>query len=216
MIKRFCFVDRRSNVSIEEFAAAWPEAVARVQNGPADIRPLRAVACTTLQHVEAAPHDGLSIEWFASVNALRRFEKWLDDDSPLVDAQTVLLAEERVLRGEQWLTKRWASGSVKLKHMALARRAHGLTAAEFSERWRNHAGSVGATPIPEAAKGHAYVQNYAAVEQGGRYDAVNEVYFDDLDAMQSRVAFFRSLDAPRSSADLVSEATFLAVVERVI
>ncbi|MET0287490.1 MAG: hypothetical protein ABW352_23590, partial [Polyangiales bacterium] len=149
MIKRFRFVNRREGMSVADFAEAWPEAVASVQDGPADMRALRAVVCTTLHGVEAAPHDGLSIEWFASLTALRRFAAQ-ERALPLTPSDAWFGAYARVRRGPDWLTRRWASGAVKLKHMALARRAEGLSAAEFSERWRNRAGSAGATPIPEA------------------------------------------------------------------
>jgi hypothetical protein len=141
------------------------------------------------------------------------------------DATAVIIAEEAVMRGADWLERRWADGAVKFKHMALARRAEGLSTSEFSERWRNRAGTIGGgagsapvIAIPNEAKGHAYVQNHPVANAAAEwtYDAVNEVYFDDLDAMRRRIDFFRKNDVGRAEADLVSEATFVAVTEHVI
>lgn len=235
MIKRIQFVTRRRELSASEFPAAWVAAVARVSGAPAGARPMRAVACTTLHDVSGteAPHDGISMEWFVDIDALRRFEAWLSaEDGQLAasaaavieqDATVVIIAGEVVMRGASWLERRWADGNVKLKHMALARRAEGLSPAEFSERWRNRPGKIGggSAPvivIPDEAKGYAYVQNHpiASIEQEWRYDAVNEVYFDDLESMRRRIEFFRTNDVGRVDADLVSEATFVAVSEHLV
>jgi hypothetical protein len=236
MIKRIRFVTRRGAVSLGEFNGVWVSAVALVTEAPAGVRPTRAVACTTLHNVDGteAPHDGISMEWFADMDALQRFETWLGSEdgnraacaagAVEPDATAVVVAEEAVMRGADWLDRRWAGGAVKLKHMALARRAEGLSPNEFSERWRNRAGTIGGAgsarviAIPDEAKGCAYVQNHPVPNSAAEwiYDAVNEVYFDDLDAMRSRIDFFRKNDVRRAEADLVSEATFVAVTERVV
>jgi hypothetical protein len=101
------------------------------------------------------------------------------------------LAGEHILRGEKWLARRWLDGGDKLKHMALATRAAGLTQAEFSRRWRSHAGTAGTAVIPGQARGLAYVQNHP-VPGHWPYDAVNEVYFDDADGLMARVEWFRA------------------------
>jgi hypothetical protein len=236
MIKRIRFVTRRGALSVGEFPAAWAGAVALVGEAPAGVRPTRAVACTTLHKVDGteAPHDGISMEWFADMDALQRFETWLGSEdghraacaagAVEPDATAVIIAEEAVLRGADWLERRWADGAVKLKHMALARRAEGLSPNEFSERWRNRAGTIGGAgsarviAIPDEAKGYAYVQNHPVPNAATDwiYDAVNEVYFDDLDEMRSRIDFFRKNDVGRAEADLVSAATFVAVTEHVM
>jgi hypothetical protein len=236
MIKRLRFVTRHATLPVHEFAPMWVAAVALIRNAPSAVRPVRTVACTTLHHVAGteAPHDGIRIDWFADVDALRRFEAWLGSDggqratrvpSLLEPTQTmVLVAQELVMRGADWLAQRWTSQALKLKHMALARRALGLTSAEFSERWRKRPGTIGnagataAITIPEAARGHAYVQNHpiAAASLQWAYDAVNEVYFDDLESMQKRIEFFREHDVGRAEAELVSEARFVAVREHLL
>jgi hypothetical protein len=48
------------------------------------------------------------------------------------------------------------------------------------------------------------------------YDAINEVYFDDIAAMRARIDFFETHDVAAADADLFSAPRFLAVVERVI
>jgi hypothetical protein len=224
MIKRLRFVTRGQGLSLGDFAASWVDAVALVRSAPAAVRPRRVVACTTLHHVESARHDGLDIAWFADLEALRRFEAWLASAEGaraasaagvIAPGASTYVAEEAVVRGAAWLARRWACGAPKLKHMALARRAHGLSAGEFAERWRSKSGSAGSLVIPERARGHAYIQNHA-LEDRGVYDAINEVYFDDLEGMRARVEFFREQGVVQQSAELVREAILLAVSERVV
>lgn len=155
---------------------------------------LRAVLCTT---VDGSP-ETILIEWF--------------DHVPDGDAD--VLAHEHVLRGTDWLEDRWRVGGPRLKHMALAARAPGLTAEEFSERWRGRAGKVGATPIPEVAKGQAYAQNHPLPGEWA-YDAVNEVWFDDEPDLRARIAFFAEL-GDDAEDDLVGEHRFVAVREELL
>jgi hypothetical protein len=227
MIKRFRFVTRRAGNSLDDFSAAWEAEVTLARTAPAGVAPLRAVACTVLGDVVGteAPHDGIGIEWFADLEALHRFDAWLETNDGRcaervigVDSVPVFIAEEVVARGADWLTQRWVNGTVRLKHMALARRALDLSAAEFSQRWRSKTGTVGRVAIPDAAKGRAYVQNHPLPSEAnaGRYDAVNEVYFDDLESVRAHIDFFAKVDMARAEAELVSATTFVAVAERVV
>jgi hypothetical protein len=229
MIKQLSFVSRRAQISAADFGAAWVAACARIQAAPANVRPLRAVVCTTAHGVPGtdAPHDGLYIDWFDDIEALRRFDAWLGPQAPgVVDPGRTLqiLVEEAVLRGADWLAQHRTDGALKHMHMALARRAIGLTPSQFSARWRNRAGRIGGsgvtTPIaiPEAARGRAYIQNHplASAEREAGYDAINEVYFDDLESMRARLDFFRDNDPRRADADLVNAAHFMVVTERAV
>ena len=196
---------------------------ARAADAAHDVRPLRAAVCTALPGVlDSEPkHDTVTLEWFADPAHLERFEAWLDASDPrAVDAPTVV-ADELVLRGADWLEQRWRDGGPKLKHMALATRPSELSAAEFSERWRTQAGAVTRggtrTEIPVEARGLAYVQNHPRSRAAGEwaYDAVNEVYFDDLASLERRIAWFRD-NVDTSGDDLVQESWFLAVREAVL
>jgi hypothetical protein len=71
---------------------------------------------------------------------------------------------------------------------------------------------------PLAARGLAYVQNHPIAHAGiaPAYDAINEVCFDDLETMRSRIDVFRHNDVKQSNADLVREAHFLILRECVI
>lgn len=124
-----------------------------------------------------------------------------------------VLAEEHVLRGADWLERRWAGGGARLKHVALARRADGLDLPTFLDRWRTHAGTAGGTPIPDEARGLAYAQNHPLAE--GAYDAVNEVWFDDLDSLRRRVDWFAA-NGVGAPDDLFGASTFLALREEVL
>lgn len=154
---------------------------------------VRATICEPLPGFGDCPWDRLVTEWFTAI------------PEPVPGA---LLAEESVLRGSRWLSRRWETGGERLKHMALAVRAGGLTRAEFSRRWRAHAGTAGGTPIPDPARGLAYVQNHVV---SGDLDAVNEVWFDDLDGLRARVAWFA--DNPVRPGALFGESRFVSVRE---
>ena len=139
--------------------------------------------------------DRLIIEWFTDLDQLEPGD---------------ILAEEVVLRGADWLAHRWQDGGPKLKHLALAQRAEGLTPAEFSTRWRNHAGSASGKVIPDDARGRAYIQNHPIV--AGPYDALTEVYFDDLAGLRTRLDWFR---ANPVADPLFGRSWFLAVREEI-
>lgn len=178
------------------------------------VPPLRAAVSRVVQG-SAAPHDAIGITWFQDLAAMRSAYA-----HALQEPGTVIIAEEHVLRGADWLEQRWLDRTPKYKHMALARRAAGLSATEFSERWRNRPGRIGSgtsaqtLEIPAAARGHAYVQNHPVHGANeALYDAINEVYFDDIASMQSRIAFFADHNVAHADADLVSEALFVVVEE---
>jgi hypothetical protein len=217
-------------VADDRRAAAWRTAATAALSAPPDVRPVRAAACTALPDILPDPRfDAIGLEWFADAAHLARFASWLASPhgaavsealSGAAGAGTgpVIVAREHALRGADWLERRWRDGGARLKHMAIARRAAGLTAAEFSARWRSRAGRVGAVPIPEQARGRAYVQNHPLAEAGAgwAYDAVNEVYFDDLDGLRARIAWFAEHFDGVGEDDLVGESWFVAVREEAL
>jgi hypothetical protein len=208
---------------------SWPAAVAAAMAAPPEVRPVRVVSCTVLPDITPDQiHDGIGIEWFVDSAHLARFESWLaspeggriDDVLSEVlnlEASPLLLAEEHVMRGADWLEERWRHGGARLKHMAIARRAAGLTPTQFSELWKTRAGKVGSVTIPEEARGRAYVQNHQLTPPAGSwaYDALNEVYFesDDLDGVRARIAFFADTMKAHGEDDLVSESWFVVASE---
>ena len=168
----------------------------------------RSVVCTVLPELTTdAVADTLTIDWLASGHAGVR----IPDASV---TRTAVVAEEVVLRGADWLEARWRDGGERFKHVAFARRADGLTPAEFAERWRSHAGSLGGVPIPDEAKGRAYAQNHPLPRDVGEwpFDAVNEVWFDDVDGLRRRVEWFAEHHDPGGD-DLFGPSRFLAVRE---
>lgn len=237
MIKRIRFATRRQDVPAGAFPGAWRGAVAGAADAPPDVRPSRVAVCTTLPGLtDPGPrHDGIGIEWFADVPHLRRFQEWLATPAggPLlqrfdtvVDPGTspVVVAEESVMRGADWLEERWRDGGERLKHMAIALRAADLTPAEFAERWRNHAGRIrrpgeaDATAIPDGARGRAYVQNHPRPRTTGEwaYDALNEVYFEDAGSLRARIEWFRANLPGQGQEDLVRRSWFIAAREEVL
>jgi hypothetical protein len=163
--------------------------------------PVRTVRCTVLPELTPdAFTEVVTVEWFTAP----------PDGGDVV-------AEEHVVRGEQWLATRWRDGGDRFKHMAYARRAAGLTPGEFAERWRTHAGTAGGVPIPEEAKGAAYAQNHPLARAAGEwpFDAVNEVWFDGLDGLRRRIEWFEANHDPAGD-ELFGPSRFLAVRETVV
>jgi hypothetical protein len=225
MLKRIRFATLAGRA--DDFPLRWRAAVASPLAAPSEARPSRVVACTVLSDVTpGAVHDGIGIEWFADDAHLARFESWLASppgtvvaglltDAVEVDASPVVVAEEHILRGNEWLDQRWHDGGEKLKHMAIARRAEGLSPAQFSDLWKNRAGKVGHVTIPAAARGLAYVQNHPVPvgDDSWAYDALNEVYFDDMEGVRTRMAFFAG---SASEDDLVGANWFVVAREELL
>lgn len=183
--------------------------IKRITLGRAEPDPeaVRSVVCTVLPELSTpGVTDVLTIDWFWS-RPPRLGRAGRDQNGEVV-------AEELVLRGAEWLEARWRDGGERFKHMAFARRAAGLTPVQFAERWRSHAGSVGGVPIPDEAKGQAYAQNHPLPRDEGEwpFDAVNEVWFDDLDGLRRRVEWFAEHHDPAGD-DLFGPSRFLAVRE---
>jgi hypothetical protein len=223
MIKRITF--GTFDVRDEAAVACWRSTLAGAADAPDDVRPARVTCCVSLpDEIVDQPHDGIGLEWFADADHLGRFEAWSASEAArgrLVPADTaafVVVADEHIARGAGWLEQRWATGGESLKHMAVARRAAGLTPAEFSSRWQDRAGVVGTTPIPDEAKGCAYVQNHPLARETGdwRYDAINEVWFDDIGALRSRIRWLTDALATGADDDFVGESAFMAVREEVV
>ncbi|MWA03557.1 hypothetical protein F8568_024870 [Actinomadura sp. LD22] len=188
---------------------------------PQDVRPVRTVLCTALPDVLPGPRfAAISLQWFADAAHLTRFASWLasPDGAAEPGSGQVVVVREHPLRGAEWLERRWREGGARLKHMAIARRAEHLTPDEFSDRWRDRAGRVGAVAIPARARGQAYVQNHPLPKSEGTwpFDAVNEVYFDDLDGLRERIAWFAEHVDGTGEDDLVGEHWFVAVREEVL
>ncbi|HXZ63073.1 MAG TPA: hypothetical protein VEG62_10035 [Acidimicrobiales bacterium] len=239
MTKRFWFVTVGAGVLGEDLAGLVLRAAERRGQGPSGARPQRAavsIACA-LGPLGGAPppvHDAVVCEWFADGSHLARFEDWLTSDAGQAagahaeglregGVHRVVVADEEVRRGADWLERRWRAGGAVWKHMALAVRAEGLSPAEASARWRAQAGQVGGAPsraptvIPEEVRGRAYVQNHPRPRAEGAwaYDAVNEVYFDDVEGLARRVAWFAAHADAVAADDTFGQSWFLATRETV-
>jgi len=224
LIKRIRLATAKRGLGREEFAGGWREAVAAAASAPERVRPVRLTVSVSLPEIAADQrHDGVALEWFGDREHLRRFESWLGTPpgravqrlrSEVIefDASPVVVTSEQVTRGADWLERRWQEGGPKLKQLAIATRADGLTLPQFLERWRDRAGPA---PIPDAYRGLAYVQNHPLAEDGRdwAYDAINEVYFDDADSLLARIAYFERELTGGAGGDLIRANWFLAVSE---
>lgn len=212
MIKRFAFASRPPDQDPARFAADLHHGATVAMGAPPAARPVRVAVCLALTGVlPRQAHDGVVTAWFAQPEALERFDDW----GATAHGDALVVADEVVGRGGDWLERRWKAGGPAVKHMALARRAEGLGRAEFSQRWRQRAGRVGTEVIPDAVRGLAYVQNHPRPHDGRdwAYDAVNEVYFDGLDGLRARIEWFAANVGDRPEDDLVGQPRFLAVTE---
>ena len=146
-----------------------------------------------------------------------------DDGASDTSRDTVLVVDEVVLRGADWLDARWRDGGDRYKHVALATRSPGLSPAEFAERWRAHASTVTtsasgpAVVVPDAVKGRAYAQDHPVPgAPPASFDGLNEVWFDDLAGLDARLAWFAEHGVGRTDDGLFAPATYLTVVETVL
>ncbi len=146
----------------------------------------------------------------------------------MVAGAPVVVVEEVVLRGADWLAQRWVGGDPRFKHMALAQRRRpprcpsvlGPVAQprRSGGRGLGRCGTSPATVIPDDVRGRAYVQNHPLPRSDGdwAYDAVNEVYFDDLDGLARRIRWFEDNRVGAQPDELFGASWFLAVRETVL
>jgi hypothetical protein len=233
MIKKVWFVTRDPAASPRAFETALWRRATRVGQAPADARPARATLATVLPALsgpagragERARHDAVGFLWFTDEAYLARHEAWAataGDDG--LGADVAVVVHEAVPRGADWLERHLRDGAGAFKHLALARRADGLTREEFSHRWAAHAGQTrpgggASVVIPASARGDAYVQNHPLPPVDGAdcaYDAVNEVYFARLADLRERVRWFQENPLAPGGDDLFGPTEFLAVREEVI
>lgn len=228
MLSRIRFA--ATSLAPEDFEEAWPPAAALAFEAPPSARPVRSTV-TPMGHdlVSEPVHDGVGVEYFEDTDHLERFEAWLASPGAKahhralsavcdVTASPIMVAEVVPLRGRPWLDTHWEGGGTAFKHLALARRAAGLSQETFSQRWRNHAGSLGTSPIPDRARGVAYVQHHPvpAPTADPAYDAVNEVYFDSLEGLRERIEWLAANLRPDATADLFRGSWFLAGTEQTV
>jgi len=211
-----------------EGATAWHRTLGAAVRGcePTE-RPLRLTVCVSVPAaIPDQRHAGALFEWFRDAEHMDRFD---DQSSSVLEGGVDLwppgdlVVDEVVLRGADWLERRWSDGGEKVKHVAIAQRADGLSPVEFSERWRAQAGTIGRSAtevlrIPNEARGNAYVQNHPRARVSGEsaYDACNEVYFEDLDGLRRRIEWLDRALADGMQDPLVKENWFLAVREAVV
>ncbi|GAB2831857.1 hypothetical protein GCM10022221_33440 [Actinocorallia aurea] len=219
MIRRIRCATRAPGATRAEFAAAWPDALAAAFEAPAGIRPLRLAANTVLPEAAASAPDGVEVVWFTDPAHAALHTAWQAaraarrDLEILAGPERPFLGQATVLRGEDWLTERWTDPAPRLKHLALATRAAGLTRAAFSARWKAHAGTLrSGVPIPPEARGLAYVQTHPA--EDAPYDALTEVYFTTPEALSARIAWFAT--APPPAPDLFATSVLLPARETLV
>jgi EthD domain len=185
-------------------------------------RPIRAAVMTPLEvpGLPAPRFAAIDIQWFADARGALANDAWLAGVAPGLCRGSLpdhgdschLVAEEVVLRGHDYLDARWGGGGDRLKMMSFGRRNPRLTLAEFSARWRGQAGRLGGQSIPDEVRGLAYVQNHPVRLDGREWplDAVNEVWFERLDHLRQRAAWF----AERQQAALRTDAeSFMSPTE---
>lgn len=201
MITRLWLADR------DDEATPWMAAM----DAPAAAAPVRVATATAFTDLAPdPPWSRMGTAWFTDAEHVARFDEWAGG---LTEGS--LLAEEVVVRGADWLDQRWVDGGSRLKHVAIARRQDSVPAMEFSERWRAHAGRVGASPIPEVARGQAYVQRHVLGSER-RWDAITEVWFADEGALHTRIAWMAEALAAPTDDDLFGEHHLFAVREDVL
>jgi hypothetical protein len=157
----------------------------------------------------------LDVQRFVDLGGALANEAWLAAADPeLGTASCRVVAEEVVLRGQDHLDACGHGEGERYKMLSFGRRNPALAPQELSARWRGESGRLGGREIPAAVLGLAYVQNHPVPLDGHEwpYDAVNEVWFDRVDDLRKRVAWFAArstggLWSPESWSACVREAT---------
>lgn len=154
--------------------------------GAGAVEPFRVAVAEALALPGLPPprFGAVVVQWFAGA------EEALGGAGPGDTAACQVVAEEVVVRGGDYLDARWEAGGERYKMVSAARRSPGLTPEEFSARWRAEAGRLGAEAIPDGVRGLAYVQNHPVAGRDWPVDAVNEVWFDDVDDLRRRAEWF--------------------------
>lgn len=184
----------------EALADADADAVADANSdGGEPGRPTRVAVAAPLPGFGPPAFAAVDIQWFSDLSSSLANDGWLASVDPhLRDSRSLVVAEEVVLRGNDYLDCRWRLGGERLKMMSFGRRSPALTLQEFSARWRQEAGRLGAQHIPDEVRGLAYVQNHPIPMDGEQwpFDAVNEVYFERLDHLRQRRDWFAARPVP--------------------
>jgi hypothetical protein len=202
--------------------ARWVAALDRSPE-PAPGRPVRVALAVPLDLSEVGPPPFAAIDilWFDGLAEAQVSEAWLAAADPelalgspsLGTRSCQVMAEEVVLRGPDYLQSRWDQGGERLKMTSFGKRNPELSLAEFSARWQSQAGRLGDEEIPADLRGLAYVQNHPLPLEAHEwpFDAINEVYFEQLDHLQRRRAYFaaRQHTAARSTSE-----SFISPTER--
>jgi hypothetical protein len=200
----------------------WVAALGKTP-APAAGRPVRVVLAAPLDlpDVGPPPFAAIDVLWFDDLADARASDEWLaaaDSDlavgsSWLGGRSCQVMAEEVVLRGPEYLRARWHQGGERLKMTSFGKRNPELTLAEFSARWRSQAGRLGEEEIPADLQDLAYVQNHPVPGERREwpFDAINEVYFEQLDHLQRRRAYFA---AKQDAAARFSAESFISPTQR--
>lgn len=192
------FLDGESS---EDLRARWSRAMADGAAVPG--RPTRLIVALSLLESGFPPprFTAVDIQWFASADDALANEDWLAGVEPdlclgspsLGTTSCRVVASEQVLRGADALAHlHGAESELPTMMMSFAKRRPGLTLTRFLDRWRDEAGRLGGTDIPEQIRGLAYVQNHPLVRVGHEwpFDAVNEVYLTHLEDLRRRSDWF--------------------------
>jgi len=103
-----------------------------------------------------------------------------------------------------------------IKVISMLKRRADLSHEQFSDYWYNVHAPFGNKIAPPEALSARYVQNHALKMKGGGdapYDAVAELYFEDMAAMKRWIDWYNS-DAGKPLRD--DELNFMDVSKRVI
>ena len=211
MIKTFSILRRNPTITREEFADQWrdfdQELVSAVSSPPE-----RLVHCHALKLGRSEPrHDGVRIVWHtdddarkelaAAAAASERSEPWAAITDPAATIE--LIMDERVVRGDDWLTARWTTRADENVYMLLGfiERKASLTIPEFRDYWWDTHRPLANRLIPVDAQANAYVQNRVFDDSTAPWDGCGELYLDSLDLLSARAAFFGGPESAELEAD---------------
>ena len=214
VIKRLTMVRRASGVASDEFASRWrAHAEMALGSMPASARPSQLAHCVTRPGSTDPLYDGVAVSWHEDPGALALHDAWVAADGSAetvidVEATTCVHVEERIAIGGAWLANRWqpiATASCPLL-IGFIEAIDGLTREQFRDYWWDQHRPLANRLVPDELEPVAYVHNYVAAGEPGRWAGIGEMYEHSLAVARKRGQWF---DSDASGPLVADEERFL-------
>lgn len=214
VIKRLTLVRRADDVPSDEFAARWRAHAERALSSmPESARPSRLAHCVTRTGSANPLYDGVAASWHDDEAALALHDACVathDSTDAVLDVEATICVqvEERTAIGGDWLDNRWRQAATTPCPLLIGfiEAKDGLSREQFRDYWWDDHRPLANRLVPDELEPVAYVHNYVAAGEPGRWAGVGEMYEHSLDVARKRGGWF---DSDASRALVADEERFL-------